>query len=321
MTARPHPSDCSFTEEALAKQRAKITNRATFKLVPVNGAQRVMDTPEFNVHRTLGALNVGAIVSCFLFGVATVQGYLYYTRYQRDRRMLKALVAFVCHFGNVDAMLRPPGSLYLAVILSGLIAPVVQMFFAERLRVVSGGRVLIPLICWTLSLVRFAMSLVTGIKAYRLTTIWEFTAEWKWLMTTLLCIGAAVDILVAVSLCYYLREKRDQSGRETRMKIQKVMMWSIETGLVTSVAGITIVICFLEMPTNLSWLAIFMVMARLFSNSLFASLNARIFIRPEYPPESDMMFGTTASRPQHETTPSIPEFQADPYRKMFEARP
>ncbi|KAJ3507435.1 hypothetical protein NLJ89_g6309 [Agrocybe chaxingu] len=301
-----------------------------------------MDTPLLNVHGTLGALTVGAIVSCFLFGVATVQGYLYYTRYQRDRRVLKALVAFVwlcelahcicichflyfltiSHFGNVNAMLRPPGSLYLAVILSGLIAPVVQMFFAERLRVVSGGRVLIPLICWTLSLVRFAMSLVTGIKAYRLTTIWEFTAEWKWLMTTLLCIGAAVDILVAVSLCYYLREKRDQSGRETRMKIQKVMMWSIETGLVTSVAGITIVICFLEMPTNLSWLAIFMVMARLFSNSLFASLNARIFIRPEHPPESDMMFGTTASRQQnHETTPSIPEFQADPYRKMFEARP
>jgi len=53
------------------------------------------------------------------------------------------------------------------------------------------------------------------------------------------------------------------------------MIWTVETGLVTSIGAVAMLICFLIMPENFVWLAIFTFLAKLFSNSLLAALNAR----------------------------------------------
>ncbi|KAJ6572234.1 hypothetical protein B0H19DRAFT_1231766 [Mycena capillaripes] len=49
----------------------------------------------FNVNTTIGALQIGVLVSYVLFGVTTTQTYIYYSRFPEDSRKLKALVGFV----------------------------------------------------------------------------------------------------------------------------------------------------------------------------------------------------------------------------------
>ncbi|CAA7270139.1 unnamed protein product [Cyclocybe aegerita] len=252
----------------------------------------------FDAHGTLGALSVGVLISSFLFGIVTVQAYVYYTRFPEDQMKLKILVAVVwlfelahcisichslysltiSHYGDPRALVRPPSTLFLAIIFSGVIGPLVQAFFAERVRVVS-GQLIIPIICWTLSAVRLAMSLVAASEAFQMTTLAQYQKEWKWLLTTVLAIGAAVDIIVAAALCYHLRIQRSNSHEKTAMMIDKIIAWTIQTGLMTSLTGLVMLICFLAMPGNFVWLAFFMFLARMFSNSLLASLNARSILR------------------------------------------
>jgi hypothetical protein len=44
-------------------------------------------------HGTLGALQIGSSLSLFLFGILTVQAYLYFDRFRDDRWTLKAFVS------------------------------------------------------------------------------------------------------------------------------------------------------------------------------------------------------------------------------------
>lgn len=42
-------------------------------------------------------------------------------------------------------------------------------------------------------------------------TLEQFESDWQWLITFVLAIGASVDLLLAVSLCFYLKKRRDSS--------------------------------------------------------------------------------------------------------------
>ena len=39
-------------------------------------------------------------------------------------------------------------------------------------------------------------------------TLEQFHSEWQWLLTALLGVGACVDVVLAASLCFYLRKRR-----------------------------------------------------------------------------------------------------------------
>jgi len=46
-----------------------------------------------DLHDTIGALQIGSLFAIFLFGIVTVQAYLYYNAFREDRWMYKTLVS------------------------------------------------------------------------------------------------------------------------------------------------------------------------------------------------------------------------------------
>lgn len=52
-----------------------------------------MPTAAFDPHPTLGALEIGAFISIFLFGIVTVQVYLYFRHFPKDNNVLKAVAS------------------------------------------------------------------------------------------------------------------------------------------------------------------------------------------------------------------------------------
>ncbi|KAJ6606145.1 hypothetical protein DFH09DRAFT_3018 [Mycena vulgaris] len=254
----------------------------------------------FDPTLTIGALEVGVLLSYVLFGVTTTQTYIYYGRFPEDSRALKSLVAFVwcCElvhvvcightihvmtaddFGHPERFVRMPQTFMVAVLFSALIAAFVQGFFAFRIYRLS--RLLyIPCLSWTLSLVRLICSLVVFATGLYMTTLQEFEAQSRHLLVTVWSVSALNDLLIAGTLVHWLHRLRGNPETRTAAMVDKLIAWTIETGVVTSAVGIATLVLFLVMPQNYVFLATFVVAARLFANSLLASLNSRASLRAE----------------------------------------
>ncbi|KAF8190678.1 hypothetical protein K438DRAFT_2018568 [Mycena galopus ATCC 62051] len=266
-----------------------------------------------------GALELGVLLSYLLFGVTTTQLYVYYTRFPDDNWKLKLLVAFVwaceathsacvahtlylytiLNYGNPKSLIQAlPFTFDTAVLFASIITAFVQGFFAYRIYILSKRRIMVPAIFWGISTFRFIACLGifgTGIHMKLLVT---YEAQFGWLMNTVWAIGAANDIGITVSLVYLLYTQRNEIQRKTVPLVDKLIIWTIETGMMTSALTL---IFFVAMGHNcmtipfddnslidfsVVWLAIYIIGARVFSNSLLASLNGRSTLRAMEEPTS-----------------------------------
>ncbi|KAJ7691467.1 hypothetical protein B0H17DRAFT_1063210 [Mycena rosella] len=246
---------------------------------------------------TLGAVEIGGVVSTFLFGLGTLQTYHFYQLFPADRRALKWTVAIlwflelahtiatwhaiytltVTLYAQPQFIDAPPHSIYVTILLSALISGIVQTLFANRIRVLS-GRWPITLICWVLTLARGAFAITAFVVILQAPSLLVFEAQFPWLIPAAFGIAAGVDVLVAGSLCYYLWKMRANGADRTRRMVETMVTWTIETGLVTcasSVVGLIMVVT----RHDLLWATFFLISAKLFSNCYLASLNARQRLR------------------------------------------
>ncbi|KAJ7496717.1 hypothetical protein FB451DRAFT_201298 [Mycena latifolia] len=249
---------------------------------------------------TLGAIEIGVLISYALFGFTTLQTYIYFSRFPDDRRLLKYMVSFVwfCElahvicvgaalytmtitfFGQVERLVRTPDSLSTGIIFSGFVGPCVQSFFAFRIHRLSNNSWYIPCFCWVLSFLRIVGATVVSVAGIKMVTLAGFDTQWGWLMTTVWAVGAANDLIIAGMLTYLISRQRYEGLPDRTLKVvDKLIAWTIETGAVTSIAGVITLISFVANKDNYSWLAWYVVTTRLYSNALLASLNSRVALR------------------------------------------
>ncbi|KAH7922201.1 hypothetical protein BV22DRAFT_675624 [Leucogyrophana mollusca] len=245
-----------------------------------------------NPSATIGALEIGTLFTTFLFGIATIQAYHYYRRYPNDPTWLKAMVGVVwlcvvghtttvtygmyqvsvTEFGELSGeILDPlPAGFAWSIMISGLLAPLVQAFFAHRIYLFS-QKLYLSLICWTLSFLRFLGSMVGTAFASKRTSLQAFGEKYGWLITGLLVMGAVNDTIIAGGLCYCLRYERVFRMGRTAKPVDQFVAYTLETGVLTGITALTIFICFKAMPQNLAWFSLFLFFGELFANSLLAS--------------------------------------------------
>ncbi|KAJ7083053.1 hypothetical protein B0H15DRAFT_851016 [Mycena belliarum] len=257
-----------------------------------------MSSPSFDADSTLGALLVGTLVSYVLFGVTTTQVYIYYDRFPEDSSKMKAMVASVwlgelahvicighslyvmviTDYGHPERLAHIPSSLFAATFVGGMVSAGVQSFFAFRIYILSKS-LWIPCICWAMSLFRVLPSNIVTFSYGIHEPLGEFIDKWNWLFDTVWAISAANDLLIAISLVFLLYRQRNYTLKRTTAVVNKLIAWTVETGVVTSAAGIIMMAFFIINRASFIWMAWFVVIARLFSNSLLASLNSRASLR------------------------------------------
>jgi len=181
-----------------------------------------------------------------------------------------------------------PITLRTAYVFSGTIGPAVQAFFAKRVAKCF-DRPYLAIVCWTMIFIRLISSMwLTALSLNRLTMA-LFEAKWKWVLTAGLILEAFVDLLIAASLCYFLLKSRRQSVHARTIRLlDKLIAMTIPTGLFTSFMAIMMLVCFMTMPKNFVWLALMMCQAKLFSNSMLASLNGRSMLRDDQEEDTDL---------------------------------
>ncbi|KAJ7088055.1 hypothetical protein B0H15DRAFT_982644 [Mycena belliarum] len=98
------------------------------------------------------------------------------------------------------------------------------------------------------------------------------------LTNTINALSTAADVIITTTLCYMLRQSRPAS-LETETMINRLILFTINTGLLTSLCAIASLVSLIASPRTLIYASFYFCIGRLYSNSLLASLNARTVIR------------------------------------------
>jgi hypothetical protein len=68
-----------------------------------------------------------------------------------------------------------------------------------------------------------------GVEALLSPSIIVYETQFKWLLTFILAVGAAVDVIIAAALCFYLKQHRTTSFKRTVKMINQMMLWTVGT--------------------------------------------------------------------------------------------
>ncbi|KAF5361634.1 hypothetical protein D9758_007274 [Tetrapyrgos nigripes] len=254
----------------------------------------------FDVDLNIGSLEVGVLIAACLFGVTSLghdiagvlcvaigpgahdcclPSHLYTHRNQLWRGHTKS-----------D---RTPGTIE-------------QAWFIRRLYLFSKNIYLAGL-CAILTLARFIGSIGLSVAAFHRPTLPEYVAHYGWLVTSIMATAAANDVLLATFLTYCLiRTKSGAVGGMSKL-LDKLTVVAVESGLITSIGAVAVLATFLKMPLNSVYMALFVILGKLYSNAFLVSLNARrSFIRNF----RDITSARTSDFPPMSTTSTTGRFRS-----------
>ncbi|GAA5894830.1 hypothetical protein JCM8208_006081 [Rhodotorula glutinis] len=285
---------------------------------------------------SVGAFLLGTILSVFLAGVTSVQAYSYFVWFGRtDRKLLIGIVSFllivdlfhsaiscytiyattVTNYGNLAFLVKCLWSFTWDPFLTGLVAFIVQIFYAWRVFVVSRRQWFIPAVIGVLSLLSFAFAIGSTWTIYRLNSEFARFHEFRYGVAIWLLSAAVADILITGSLIFYLRRASKGSGGHSSPIIERVIRTTLETNSITAIFAIVDAVLFVALPQD-SWHVLpNLSLVKLYFNGLLVSLNSRKVGQQSSAGGSDKAspFGTPA--PGYTATfGSVPNPNAGPHR-------
>ncbi|KAJ3486409.1 hypothetical protein NLI96_g4270 [Meripilus lineatus] len=177
----------------------------------------------------------------------------------------------VNHFGDFGALETGDWVFATDPALVGIIATIVQLFFAWRVKVLTGNNWIVSLIVVT-SLCSIFGGIGTAIGIHIVPQFVEFQ-KFKAVVIVWL-IGAAIcDAAITLSLTWYLRAHRTGFS-STDGVLNSIIRLTVQNGLITALWAIIDLIVFLSSSSGLH-LAFNFPLAKLYTNSLLSTLNSR----------------------------------------------
>ncbi|KAJ7364506.1 hypothetical protein DFH08DRAFT_1073194 [Mycena albidolilacea] len=269
--------------------------------------------PGFPIVQLSGPLLLANLFHWGLFGVLSVQVYMYYQAFPKDPLSTKSLVygvyiillvetvllthdafaRFGYGFSNLVALISTDLGWLDVPIMSGLISFIGQSFYAYRLHVISKSR-WIPLLIVVMSLTSTIGAIFTGIFTLQAINLAHVNGRKNSVAAGVWCgASASSDIIIAVCMTYFL-SKMDTGYRQTRVLISKITRLTIETGSLTALVAVIVLVLLFGFPGRTYYGTAAAVMPGLYSNCILVVLNVRCRIegsRPTYFSSADHASG------------------------------
>jgi len=256
-----------------------------------------MDHMHFPLNPNLGALEIGYLASGFFFGVLTVQALIYNRKFAKtDPWALKLLVAAIwvlelgqlgcvahagyymtiMNSGNPLAILHPPQTIGTSFLLASTVGPLVEAFYVSRLLRFS-GKIYPAVIGWILAFARFSGWVFLAYHVITMVSLTAFVDQFGWLFAMLLGLSALSDLTISAWIAYFLALRRTKNvhNESARQLLDRVILWTLQTGVITSLSFLVTLICYLLLGQYLIWMAVSAIVTKVSSNCFLASLNAR----------------------------------------------
>ncbi|KAF9496283.1 hypothetical protein BDN71DRAFT_1446455 [Pleurotus eryngii] len=237
----------------------------------------------------------GLIVSCPLYGLSIAQAIFYYRMYAGDPRLIKGFIALlmvletahtllIAHASNVWYLRAAlafvlPKSLLASGYIAYVVISLVQMAYMVRVYRISAGNKWIPVILSSMSLLQLicgcGMNTTLALNV-GLISIHHSSAEifgGLQLAASVVC-----DVLITGSLVWYLRRGRG-AFKQTQNLVDRLVIYSINIGLVTSMLSLVAMITWFAMPDNFIFTTFHILIGKVYVNSWLVTLNSRKTIR------------------------------------------
>jgi len=266
----------------------------SFNIMAPLSLPALLGAPTFG--NTIGALVFGWGISSLIFGMLCIQVWRYYQRYPNDNLSYKVLVltlwvlealhqALVGHttwyyvvenFGDMFIFLKPPvWSICLQTIVGSLVGTIVKICFAMRVWKFSRGNYLVTGLIIIMTIAQFATAIVYTIHTFQLQV--GQAGQIKSIGSIALSLGVATDVFTAASLSYFLHKMRTGFKRSDTL-INRLIIYSVNTGTLTSVFSAAVLAMYNLMPTNFIYISLYFILCKLFANSCVGTLNTRRFV-------------------------------------------
>ncbi|THU99453.1 hypothetical protein K435DRAFT_855645 [Dendrothele bispora CBS 962.96] len=241
--------------------------------------------------RVYGPPLIGVLFNGILFGVLVVQAHLYFNWDRSGERWTGYLVTVLLVLETINTgidfamvyqgLFKNYGQLNLGIpflaanpVITSSISTIVQIYYAWRIRILTKSNVLAGFI-----LVLAWVSLASGICGSVFTALhpgWDgfdrkiFSSLVAWLTTTAIC-----DIIIAIAMVFYLTTHKKDSMAVTKSVVNRIIILTIQTGVITSVAAVASILTFtLIKQATIQFIWDFSI-SKLYTNSLLSMLNAR----------------------------------------------
>ncbi|KAL1949367.1 hypothetical protein VTO73DRAFT_8248 [Trametes versicolor] len=245
---------------------------------------------------TIGVTLIGLAVTASLFGVATAQAGWYYRHYPRDRRFLKMLVALVWSYDAFHLLLYTatmwnylvmkdlnfmgltllPWESSAQLLCNACAIVTIQSFYSYRIWTLSQNRYLAALLVIFVC-ADFGLAFTLFMKSLTTKNVIDFIGLTNFDIA-LSSVTASTDVLLSATLVTLLALSRTGSVGANRL-INKLVLYTINTGALTSFFAVVSLITVIIMPTTSVYVMFYYIGARLYSVSLLATLNARESLR------------------------------------------
>ncbi|KAH7101275.1 hypothetical protein BKA62DRAFT_191846 [Auriculariales sp. MPI-PUGE-AT-0066] len=250
---------------------------------------------KFDRRLTVGAMEIGNQVATLFLGLVLSQAFHYFRNFPKDPFHVKAAVGTIItlnlvltallwrliYFYTIDGPCNPLAldhvhiSLTVAVPILGVIALIVQTMYCLRVwRIVES--IWLAIGCWLFVLARFAMFVHICYIASDSPSLHVAveTPRFKSALVACLVSGAVADIAICICITMGLLKRRT-GFTQTDALIDKLLAYTIGSGLLPTVVSVSELIAYVTMQDKFVWLAFWMVMAQALCASLLSSLNQR----------------------------------------------
>ncbi|KAI0773592.1 hypothetical protein C8Q74DRAFT_1368165 [Fomes fomentarius] len=249
------------------------------------------------VHTLLGEMFIEISLACALYGVTTIQCFVYYRTFtwketQRMKLMVGAIwfletlhTAFcidffyaytIQHFGDYRALARINWGAAGTILTYVSISTIAHIYYMRKVwTTTKGNRVITPALVFLIlchfgcGLASFALSLDKDWAVFR------FAISSSTVMTVGLTCAAVVDNLIALIMMYYVWRAEAGGESQYRNRANLVLAYTVDTGALTAVFSLLSVILFGTQQHNLVFLGFIEMQTKLYANCLLGSLNVR----------------------------------------------
>jgi len=238
---------------------------------------------------------VGFVIATVLYGITLLQALFYFRTYTKDPWYLKLLTALVIgfdtmttvlpahaiyyylikNFGNYAAGVSEPMTYRVENLMLTMITFLVQSFYTHQIWKLSRSK---PLVIFLGSLVIITLGLGLEITV---DIIQNATAA-HLASNRILIVGGFVqglaalcDITITASLCWLLHTRRTGIKRTEKL-VDRLIILSVNRGLVTTVAQICFLVLNVSVPGKIYWFPFHQAVGKLYTNSYLAMLNIRL---------------------------------------------
>ncbi|KAF9510115.1 hypothetical protein BS47DRAFT_102562 [Hydnum rufescens UP504] len=174
----------------------------------------------------------------------------------------------VTNYHNPSALHRATWEFTIFGISTVCASVTVQTFFAHRIYSLSAN-IYVGVLVQVLVLVQFGLGVATGVIGNLVLDIEALVKVSRWVAVSWLVMQATADIVIAICMCLVLRDRRT-GFQKTDSVIGRMTLYTIGTGLVTSVLSCILLGMFSKYGLNVSVLTISLPLSGLYSVTMLA---------------------------------------------------